>query len=146
MATMNDPTALKEQPLGDLVKQLAEQTSRLARLEVELAKAGMERKGRAARAGAGMLGAAGLLALLGLGALTACAVLALTHVVDDWLAALIVGVVELVIAGVAALIGRSRLKKIPPLVPESSVRSVRDDVTTVKEDLAMGRNGSEVGR
>ena len=144
---MNDPTALKDQPLGDLVKQLAEQTSRLARLEVELAKAGMERKGRAARAGATMLGAAGLLALLGLGALTACAVLALTHVVDDWLAALIVGVAELVVAGVAALIGRARLKKIPPLVPESSVRSVREDIATVKdENLAMGRNGQEARR
>ena len=143
---MNDPTTLRDQPLGDLVKQLAEQTSRLARLEVELAKAGMERKGRAARAGATMLGAAGLLALLGLGALTACAVLALTHVVDDWLAALIVGVAELVVAGIAALIGRSRLRKLPPLVPEASLRSVRDDVATVKEDLAMGRNGGEVGR
>jgi len=143
---MNDPTELRDQPLGDLVKQLAEQTSRLARLEVELAKAGMERKGRAARAGASMLGAAGLFALLGLGALTACAVLALTHAVDDWLAALIVGAVELAVAGVAALIGRARLKEMPPLVPESSVRSVRDDVATVKDDLAMGRNGEEAGR
>jgi hypothetical protein len=146
MGPMNDSTALRDQPLGDLVKQLAEQTSRLAGLEVELAKASMERKGRAARAGAGMLGAAGLLAVLGLGALTACAILALTNVVDDWLAALIVGVAELAVAGAAALIGRSRLKQIPPLVPEASVRSVRDDVATVKEDLAMGRNGGEVGR
>jgi cytochrome c biogenesis protein CcdA len=146
MASMNDPTALREQPLGDLVKQLAEQTTRLARLEIELARAGMERKGRAARAGAGLLGAAGLFALLGLGALTACAVLALTHVVDDWLAALIVGVAELVVAGIAAFVGRSRLRRIPPLVPESSVNSMREDVATVREDLAMGRNGGEVGR
>jgi putative superfamily III holin-X len=143
---MNDTTALRDQPLGDLVKQLAEQTSRLARLEVELAKAGMEQKGRAARAGATMLGGAALLALLGLGALTACAILALTHVVDDWLAALIVGLAELLVAGVAVLIGRSRLSQIPPLVPESSVRSVRDDVATVKDDLTMGRNGGEAGR
>ena len=69
---------------------------------------------------------------VGLGALTACAVLALTHVVDDWLAALIVGAAELVIAGVAALIGRSRMKRVTPLVPEESVRSVRADVEAVK--------------
>jgi Putative Actinobacterial Holin-X, holin superfamily III len=67
---------LKEQPLSELVKQFAEQTSRLARLEVELAKSSMQRKGRAARSGVSMLAVGALLALLGLGALTACAVLA----------------------------------------------------------------------
>jgi len=120
------------QSLGDLVRQLTEQASRLARLEVELARAGLEEKGRAARAGAGALGAALVLALLGLGALTACAVLALTHVVDDWLAALIVGAAELIVAAIAALIGRSRMKRVTPLVPEESMRSVRADVEAVK--------------
>ena len=137
---------LKEQPLGDLVKQLAEQTSRLARLEVELAKTSVQEKGRAARSGVSMLGAGAVLALLGLGALTACAILALTHVVDDWLAALIVGVVLLALAGIAALIGRSRLRRIPPLVPERSAESVRDDVASVKDDLATARQEREAGR
>jgi cytochrome c biogenesis protein CcdA len=122
----------ERQSLGDLVRQLTEQASRLAKLEVELARAGLEEKGRAAKAGAGAFGVALVLGLLGLGALTACAVLALTHVVDDWLAALIVGAVELTIAGIAALVGRSRVRNVTPLIPEESVRSVRADVEAVK--------------
>jgi len=137
---------LKEQPLGDLVKQLADQTSRLARLEVELAKSSLQRKGRAARAGGSMLGVGAVLALLGLGALTACAVLALAHAVDAWLAALIVGVVELVLACIFALVGRSRLRQVPPLVPEASTARMRDDLASVKHDLAMARDEREVGR
>jgi hypothetical protein len=137
---------LKEQPLGDLVKQLAEQTSRLARLEVELAKAGMQRKGREARAGVSVLAVGGVLALLGLGALTACAVLALTHVVDDWLAALIVGAAELLVAAIAALIGRSRLRRAGPLMPVESTESIRDDVATVKDDLAMAKHAAKEQR
>ncbi len=143
---MNDPTALNAQPLGDLVKQLAEQTSRLARLEVELARAGIQQKGREARAGAGMLAVAATLALLGLGALTACAVLALTHTIDDWLAALIVGAVELALAATAALVGRSRLRRIPPLLPAQTTESVREDVASIKDDVANATNGQEVAR
>jgi hypothetical protein len=137
---------LKEQPLSGLVKQLADQTSRLARLEMELAKSSLQEKGRAAAAGGSMLGVGAVLALLGLGALTACAVLALALAVDAWLAALIVGVAELVVAGIVALVGRSRLRQVPPLVPETSSDSMRDDIASVKHDLAMARHEREVER
>lgn len=141
---MNDTATLRDQPLGDLVKQLAEQTSRLARLEVELATAGIQQKGREARAGAGLMAAAATFALLGLGALTACAILALTHAVDDWVAALIVGAAELALCAIAALVGRSRLRRISPLLPAQSAESVKEDVASVKADVAHARNGQEV--
>jgi uncharacterized membrane protein len=113
---------------------------------MELAKSSLQEKGRAAAAGGSMLGVGAVLALLGLGALTACAVLALALAVDAWLAALIVGVAELVVAGIVALVGRSRLRQVPPLVPETSSDSMRDDIASVKHDLAMARHEREVER
>src|SRR5437762_13271901 len=79
-----------EASIAELVKQLSEQTSRLARQEVELAKAELAVKGKRAGIGAGMFGGAGIFGFYALGALTATAILALATAVAAWLAALIV--------------------------------------------------------
>src|SRR5436305_3058315 len=76
--------------MAELVKQLSEQTSRLARQEVELAKAELAVKGKRAGIGAGMFGGAGVLGFYALGALIATAILVLATAVASWLAALIV--------------------------------------------------------
>src|SRR3954463_4069348 len=88
-----------EASVAELVRQLSEQTSRLARQEVELAKAELAVKGKRAGIGAGMFGGAGLLGLYAVGALTAAAILALATAVASWLAALIVAAVLAAIAG-----------------------------------------------
>ncbi len=80
---------LRERPLPELLKQLAEGTTTLVRQEFELAKAELGEKGRIAGQAAGLLGAAGAIALLAGGALTACIILALDLVMPAWLAALI---------------------------------------------------------
>jgi hypothetical protein len=66
-----------EASVAELLKQLSEHTSRLARQEVELAKAELAVKGKRAGIGAGMFGGAGVFAFCALGALTATAILAL---------------------------------------------------------------------
>ena len=63
--------------MAELVKQLSEQTSRLARQEVELAKAELAVKGKRAGVGAGMFGGAGVFGFYALGALVAAAILGL---------------------------------------------------------------------
>ena len=63
--------------MAELVKQLSEQTSRLARQEVELAKAELAVKGKRAGLGAGMFGGAGVFGFYALGALVAAAILGL---------------------------------------------------------------------
>ncbi len=78
--------------VAQLVSQLTEQTSRLVRDEVELAKVELTSKAKQAGMGAGLFSAAGLLALYGFGALVATAILALALVMDAWLAALVVAV------------------------------------------------------
>jgi MFS family permease len=131
--------ATSESSIAELVKQLSEQTSRLARQEVELAKAELAVKGKRAGQGAGMLGGAGLFGLYALGALTAAAILGLATAVAGWLAALIVAAVYGAIAGVLALTGRSKVTAATPPVPEQATESVKEDVRWAKSRAQAGR-------
>jgi len=132
-------TSQTEPSVAELVKQLSEQTSTLARQEVELAKAELAVKGKRAGAGAGMFGGAGLFGLYALGALTAAAILALATAIDGWLAALIVAAVYGAIAGVLALQGRSKIRAATPPVPEQATESVKEDVRWAKSRAQTGR-------
>src|SRR4051794_17714334 len=86
--------------VSDLLRQLSEQTTRLVRQEIELAKAEATEKGKKAGIGAGMLGGAAVIGLLALGALTACLILVLDLAMRTWVAALIVAAVYGAIAGI----------------------------------------------
>jgi hypothetical protein len=119
---------LRGAPTGELVKDLSEQTATLIRQELDLAKAELTEKGRAAGVGAGMFGGAGALGLLALGALTACIVLLLDRAMDTWVAALIVAAVYAAAAGALALAGRERVREGLPPAPEQTVESVKEDV------------------
>jgi len=130
---------LRDRPIGDLLKQLSEQTTSLVRHELELAKAEVSEKGKKAGAGAGMFGGAGVSALLGLGALTAAAIMLLDNAMSTQLAALIVGVVWLAIAGVLALQGRNKVQEATPPVPEQATESVKEDVQWAKTRAQSAR-------
>jgi len=91
----------------------------------------MTRKAKRMGRGAGMFGGSGLVALYGIGCLLAAAIIGLASVVPAWAAALIVGGALLVIAGVAALMGKSQVSKAVP--PEQTVQSVKADVEEIKE-------------
>ncbi len=123
---------LGDQSIGDLVKQLSEQTATLVRQEMTLAQTELQEKGKKAGIGAGMFGASGLVAFFGAATLIAAAVLALATAVDPWLAALIVGVALLAVAGVAALMGKKKIEEATPPAPEQAIGSVKRDVDTVK--------------
>ncbi|MDQ6790889.1 MAG: phage holin family protein [Candidatus Dormibacteraeota bacterium] len=118
--------------MGELVKQLAEETSMLVRQEIELAKAEMTQKGKRAGLGLGQLGGAGLVALYALGALTACFIAALALLVPVWAAALIVTIVYGIVAGVLAMIGRRQLQQSTPLAPEKTQQTIKEDIEWVK--------------
>jgi VIT1/CCC1 family predicted Fe2+/Mn2+ transporter len=125
--------AAQDQSTGDLIRQLSEQVSRLVRDELKVAQLEMTRKGKQAGLGIGMLGGSGLIALYGVACLLAGAVIALSAVVAAWLAALIVGAALLAISAAAALLGKGRLQKAAPPVPEQTVGSVKADVEEIKE-------------
>jgi hypothetical protein len=127
------PPATEDRSAGDLVRQLSEQVSVLVRGELKLAQLEMIRKGRQAGSGAGLLGGGALVALYGAGCLIACVVLALSGVVPAWAAALIVGAVLLAVAAVLALLGRGRLQRAAPPLPEQAVGGVKTDVEQIRE-------------
>jgi len=129
---------LREQPMGELFKQLSNDLSTLVRQELKLAQAEMTEKGKSAGLGVGLFGAAGVVGLLALGALTALLIAALATGMDVWLAALIVTVVYGAIAGVLALIGKSRVTEAVPPVPEQTVETVKEDVQWAKSQLPSG--------
>lgn len=118
--------------VGELVGRMSEQVSRLVRDELALAKVELTAKGKAAGIGAGLFGGAGAVALYGLGVLIAAGVLGLATVLDAWLAALIVAVALFVVAGVAALLGKSKVSQATPPVPAESVDGMKRDVEVLK--------------
>jgi uncharacterized membrane protein YqjE len=137
MATRQEPPDevpgdLRERSLPELLKQLSEETTRLVRQELELAKAELAEKGKQAGIGAGLFGGAAVVGLLGAGALTACFILALNAVMPAWLAALLVAVVYGAVAAVLALRGRAKVKQAVPPVPEQTIETVKEDVQWAK--------------
>ena len=132
-------TRLSQASVGELVKELSEQTSRLARQEVELAKAELTAKGKRAGMGAGMFGGAAMVGFYALGALVAAAILGLATAVAAWLAALIIAVVLGAIAGVLALQGKNKVQQATPPVPEEATESVKEDVQWAKTRAQQAR-------
>ena len=130
MAT-HDPVDARERGIGELVKDLAGQTSTLVRQEIKLAQAEVTQKGKLAGKGAGLLAGAAVTALLGLGALTALLIVALDGALALWLAALIVTVLWLALAGALAMTGKKALESATPPVPQT--------VETVKEDIQWAK-------
>ena len=118
---------------AELVKQLSEQVTQLARDELRLAQLETTRKAKRAGLGIGMFGGSGLLALYGLGCLLAAAIIGLATAVTAWLAALIIGACLLAAAGLAALFGGGQLRKATPAVPERAVGGIKADVEEIKE-------------
>src|SRR5436190_9746538 len=139
MAEGNGQTDQRDRAVGELVKELSEQTSLLVRQEVELAKAELAEKGKKAGMGAGMFGGAGLFGFFAFAALTATFILALAEAVAPWLAALIVTVVYGAIAGVLALQGKNKVQEATPPVPERAVDSSKEDVEWVKTRAKSAR-------
>ena len=125
--------------MAELVKQLSEQTSRLARQEVELAKAELTAKGKRAGIGAGMFGGAAMFGFYAVGALTAAAILGLSKAVAAWVAALIVTAVLAAVAGLLALTGKKEVEQATPPVPEQTTESVKEDVQWAKTRAQAAR-------
>ena len=127
-----DQRNTNNQPIGELVQQLSEQTATLVRKELQLAQIEMTEKGKRAGIGAGLFGGAGAIAIYGLATLIAAIVLLLATALEPWIAALIVAVVLFAIAGGAALVGKKQVEQAVPPQPEQAVQSGKRTVDEVK--------------
>jgi uncharacterized membrane protein YqjE len=136
---VNTQEDLRDRPVGELLKELSQQTTALVRQELDLAKAEMAEKGKRAGLGAGMFGGAGLFAVLALGALTACLIAALATAMDVWVAALIVAVAYAAVAGVLAVLGKQKTHEALPPAPEQAIESTKEDVQWAKTRVGSAR-------
>jgi len=152
--TTDDP---RDHSLPELVKDLSTEISTLVRQEIELARAVVREDVEAARASlkedlevakeeltekgkhaglaAGMFGAAGIAGVLALGALSVFLFFLLNAVMRDWLAALIVGALWIVVALVLVTRARAELKEMGSPIPQRAMERVRGDVQQTAADL-----------
>ena len=122
---------------GELLARLSEQLSTLVRDEAALAVVEVKSKARAAGLGVGVLAGAGLFGFLGLCTLVACAVIALALVWPAWLAALVVALALVVLAGGLGTFAVMKLRKGVPPVPEETVANVKDDADIIRRAVTQ---------
>jgi Putative Actinobacterial Holin-X, holin superfamily III len=130
-----DQPHLRALTARELVTELAQKASLLARKEVELAKTEVREQLRAEVKMASGLGVAGVCALVTINMLLVALVFGLSEagILRGWLAALIVAAVVLAIGTVAGLIGWSKRVRKP--LPATR-RSVQENVRWARERVA----------
>jgi uncharacterized membrane protein YqjE len=128
----------RDEPVSDLLKQVSDEATTLVRQEIRLAAAEMTGKAKEAGIGAGMVGGAGYTLHLASLGLMLCLIFALATAMPAWLAALVVTVVFVAIAGALALVGKRRIRKAGPPIPEETIESVKQTIETVKEEAKWG--------
>lgn len=120
-----------EQSTGRLVADVTADLQGLFRQEIELAKAEVREDAKKAATAAGMFGTAGFAGYMVVVLLSLAAVFGLGTLLGIGWSALIVAGVWAVIAAVAALIGRSRVKQVS-VKPERTVESLKEDAAWLR--------------
>ncbi|MBB3083506.1 phage holin family protein [Geodermatophilus sabuli] len=136
------PTGAEEPSVGALVQSAMADVSTLIRSEIELAKAEVGKSAKKAGIGVGAFGAAGV--LLGVSTVFLFITIAefLTWLgLQRWISYLIVWALFLLLAGIAALVGRRTLKKIEK--PERTLETLRELPEVVHRE-APGERRREV--
>jgi uncharacterized membrane protein YqjE len=127
-----------QQSIGALISRLAEQTVRLVRAEIDLAKAELAQKAKAAGIGAGLLAGAAFLGFFTFVVLLTTVILALSEAMPPWLAALIVLVVLAIGTAVLGLLGVKSLQKSSPPQPEKAIAGLKEDADTLSRSVKEG--------
>lgn len=122
----------KKRSLLTLLTDIPTLVRELVQGEIELFKSEMIAKLKALGIGAGILAGAMVVLLFFVGVLLTAAILALGHVMPDWLAALVVAFVLLVVAGILGLIGYRKLKKGIPPVPTETIHGLKKDLNAIR--------------
>jgi uncharacterized membrane protein YqjE len=119
----------------ELVQRVGDLVSRLVRDELALAKAELTEKARRAGIGIGLFSGAGLLVAYAVGVFVAAMVLGLAVWLPAWAAAVVTGLILLLVAAILGWQGRRQLDHVNPPVPEQAVASVRADLDELKRSV-----------
>jgi len=132
-------TGAPKRSLLSLVTDIPALIQELFHREVELLKAEVIAKLKALGIGAGLIVAAAVVLLFMVGTLLTAAILGLSAVMPDWLAALLVSAFLLLVAAILAFIGYRILKRGVPPVPTESIDSVKRDYRAIR---GIGKKGT----
>jgi hypothetical protein len=124
-----------ERSLGDLFGELSEESSRLVRQEIALAKTEITESARRVGKDVGMIAAGGVIAYAGfIVALGALAIL-LGEIMPLWLSTLLVGIIVIAVGAGLAMKGRNDLQRVD-LTPRQTVETIREDREWAKEQMS----------
>jgi len=124
----------KNSGLGAVARQVAEHTSSLFRLELELAQLELKKKVTNLGVGIGLAVAAAVVAFYGLAFLFATLAAGLATAVSTWLAILIVTIGLFLVAAILALIAKNRIEKGTPPIPEQAILEAKLTTEAIKSD------------
>lgn len=135
---------MAEPAIGDVIKDITTDVQTIVRGEIELAKAELVPQAKRVGIGAGLFGAAGYLALQAATLLFICGGLAFTALYDGvvgivWaftLGFLTMAVLLLLVAGILALIGKSKMKVTGP---DATINEAQRSVDAVTGALNRGQ-------
>jgi hypothetical protein len=122
----------RDRSVGRIVGDLTSEVAHLARVEAQLAAREIADKAKQGAAGGGMFAVAGAMALYGGAAFALAAGIALALVWPAWLAAIVVGVLLFAVAGIAALAGRSMIRRAMPPIPDETIEHAREDAQALR--------------
>lgn len=120
-----------DRSLGQIIGDVTHDLSTLVRQELDLAKTEVKAEASRAGKGAGMLAGAGVGAHLALIFVSLAIVFLLDRFMPLDLAALLVGLVWAVVAGVLASVGRKQLKAVEPGLP-TTTETLKEDAQWLK--------------
>ena len=120
--------------LGAAVKEVAERTSSIVRLELELAAMELKSKVTSLGVGIGLALGAAVMLLFVIGFAFATIAAGLATAVSTWLALLITTAIVLLFALVLGLLGMLKIQQGSPPLPEQAIREAKLTTEALKSD------------
>lgn len=121
-----------ERSFSDVLQDVVRNVQEIVRSEVRLAKAEIKDEAIKAKSSVAMLGAGAVMAVFAVLFLLLTIVFALSLVIPIWAAALAVGVVLSIAAGVMLMSGMNLFKQIHP-APQRTVETIKENVEWAKQ-------------
>ncbi|HXO04027.1 MAG TPA: phage holin family protein [Candidatus Sulfotelmatobacter sp.] len=128
---MNAPRMQRSVP--EVLEDIASNLAQIVQAEFRLAKTELKEGAEEIAAPGATLGAGVALAFYGLGFLLLAAVYAMSLVMAGWLAALIIGGVLALAAGILISAGAAKLKRAK--IPNKTIRTLEEDVQWAKQQI-----------
>jgi uncharacterized membrane protein YqjE len=132
-------TGSGDAPLGDLIRQLAQDSAMLVRQEVALAKAELQANVKSVARDLTMVAVGGVIALIGAMVLILFLVLAVGDALDEyWLGALIVGLLFVIVGGLLAKSNLNKLKH-ESVAPTRTLETLKEDKQWLQSEIKQAK-------